>query len=136
MPVTGRKTFLDDIRNRIYEDFGALDVHTIAASATNDHIDAAYQPLDENAADFEHWVGDAVSSLLSLQGIDDTPVFRRDRISNQMQQVQMLMLEAPYLDDATLIRKLPNVAPDEYQAIMENRDVEAMARIGIASEME
>ena len=134
VPVTGRKTFLDDIRNRIYEDFGALDVHTIAASATNDHIDAAYQPLDENAADFEHWVGDAVSSLLSLQGIDDTPVFRRDRISNQMQQVQMLMLEAPYLDDATLIRKLPNVTPDEYQAIMENRDAEALSRIGIMSE--
>lgn len=132
VPVTGRKTFLDDIRNRIYEDFGALDVHTIAASATNDHIDAAYQPMDENAADFEHWVGDAISNLLSLQGIDDTPMFHRDRISNQMQQVQMLMLEAPYLDDATLIRKLPNVTPDEYQAIMENRDVEAMSRMGVS----
>lgn len=136
VPVVGRKTFLDDIRNRIYEDFGALDVHTIAASATNDHIDAAYQPLDENASDFEHWVGDAITSLLSLQGIDDTPMFHRERISNQMQQVQILMLEAPYLDDATLIRKLPNVSPDEYQAIMENRDVEAMSRIGITSEQE
>ena len=130
IPSASRKLFLDDIRNRIYEDFGALDVHTIAASATNDHIDAAYQPLDENAADFEHWVSDAIINLLSLQGIDDVPTFRRNRISNIREQVQTLMLEAPYLDDATLIRKLPNITPDEYQAIMENRDAEALMRMG------
>ena len=45
-PYTARKEFLTQMRSEIYEDFGALDVHTIAAGATNDHIDAAYQPLE------------------------------------------------------------------------------------------
>jgi len=129
LPYQARKAFLDDIRARIYEDFGGLDVHTVAAGATNDHIDAAYQPLDENAADFEHWVADAVTSLLSLQGIDDVPIFRRARISNQKEQVEMLVQEAMWLDERTILRKLPNVTPDEYQAIIDANEDEDIARM-------
>lgn len=129
IPHEARKAFLDDIRARIYEDFGALDVHTVAAGATNDHIDAAYQPLDENAADFEHWVADAVMQLLSLLGIDDVPQFRRSRISNQKEQVEMLVQEAAWLDERTILRKLPNLTPDEVQAILENNDDENMSRM-------
>lgn len=136
VPVNGRKVFLDDIRNRIYEDFGALDVHTIAASATNDHIDAAYQPLDENAADFEHWVSDAIIQLLELQGIEDVPIFRRNRISNQREQVEMLVQEAAWLDESTILRKLPNLTPDEAQAVIEGRENENMARMGIGGNVE
>lgn len=126
IPYQARQIFLDDMKARIYEDFGALDVHTIAAGATNDHIDAAYQPLEENAADFEHWVSDAIVQLLALQGIDDMPVFKPKRISNQMEQVQMLVQEANWLDAATIIRKLPNVDPEEYQAIVEAKENEQM----------
>lgn len=131
IPYQARKAFLDDMRARIYEDFGGLDVHTIAAGSTNDHIDAAYQPLDENAADFEHWVSDAISQLLALQGIDDTPIFRRARISNQKEQVDMLMAEAVYLDRATIVRKLPNLTPDEAQAALISADEEDIARFGL-----
>lgn len=131
IPYQARLTYLSDIRARIYEDFGGLDVHTVAAGATNDHIDAAYQPLDENAADFEHWVGDAIIQLLELQGIDDTPIFRRSRISNQLEQVQMLVAEAQWLDQATILRKLPNVTPDEYTAILENIRQEDMMRMEV-----
>lgn len=131
VPHQARKAFLDDLKSRIYEDFGALDVHAVAAGATNDHIDAAYQPLDENAADFEHWVGEAIMRLLELQGIEDVPIFKRSRISNQKEQVEMLVQEAAWLDAATIIRKLPNVTPDEYQAIMESSELEDMARLGV-----
>ena len=110
IPSASRKLFLDDIKNRIYDDFGALDVHTISAYSTNDHVDAAYQPLDENADDFEHWVGDAIEQLLALQGIEDTPIFRRNKISNQKTQIEMVLAEAPYLDRATVLRKLPNIS--------------------------
>lgn len=130
IPYQARKAFLDDIRARIYEDFGALDVHTVAAGATNDHIDAAYQPLDENAADFEHWVSDAIMQLLALQGIEDTPIFNRQRISNQKEQVEMVVQEAAWLDDATILRKLPNLTPDEVQAVLVGRDYEDMTRMG------
>lgn len=131
IPHEARKAYLDDIRARIYEDFGGLDVHTVAAGATNDHIDAAYQPLDENAADFEHWVSDAITQLLALQGIEDTPIFKRQRISNQKEQVEMLVQEAAWLDEATILRKLPNLTPDEVQAVLIASKDEDMARMGI-----
>lgn len=136
VPYQARKAFLDDIRARMYEDFGALDVHTIAAGATNDHIDAAYQPLDENAADFEHWVADAIIRLLQLQGIDDVPVFHRNRLSNGKEQVEMLVQEAAWLDRSTIIRKLPNLSIDERQAAIEQAEDEDMDRMGVGAASE
>lgn len=128
IPFQARQTYLDSIRAGIYEDFGALDVHTIAAGDTNDHIDAAYQPLDENADDFEYQIIRFVQQLLAIIGIEDTPVFKRNRISNQMEQVQMVMLEAQYLDDETILEKLPNVSIDEVQDILQRRGVENQTR--------
>lgn len=136
IPHEARKAYLDDIRARIYEDFGGLDVHTVAAGATNDHIDAAYQPLDENASDFEHWVSDAITQLLALQGIEDTPVFKRQRISNQKEQVEMLVQEAAWLDEVTILRKLPNLTPDEVVAVMLANEDADMERFGVGGEGE
>ena len=53
VPVTARKELLDSLHNQLYDDYGALDVHTISSGTTNDHIDASYQPVDEEADDFE-----------------------------------------------------------------------------------
>ena len=133
IPYEARKTYLDCIRNRIYEDFGALDVHTVAAGATNDHIDAAYQPMDEEAADFEFQVGDCIRQILALMGKDDSPVFKRNRISNQMEQVEMVVAEAQWLDTQTILQKLPNVSPDEVQAILDRNAAEDDQRMNFAS---
>lgn len=132
IPYQARQQFLTEIRSDIYEDFGALDVHTVAAGATNDHIDAAYQPLDENASDFETWVGEAIISLLALVGIDDEPVFTRNRISNQLEQVQMVIAEAQWLDTETVLKKLPNLTQEEVDAILERTEQEDMARFAAA----
>jgi hypothetical protein len=123
LPTTGRSVYLAEIKQRIYDDFGALDVHTVQASNTNDHIDAAYQPMDENAADFEHWVGDAIGQLLDIIGIKDTPIFRRNKVSNKGEEAEMALAEAPYIDKATLLRKLPNITPDEARAILANPQI-------------
>lgn len=131
-PYSARKQYLDDIRAQIYEDFGALDVHTVAAGATNDHIDAAYQPMDEEAADFEQQVSEFIQQVLSLMGVDDKPTFHRSRISNQAEQVQMVVQEAQWLDQETILRKLPNVRPDEVPAILDRLTGEEQNRMGVA----
>lgn len=131
IPYQARQAYLDGIRAGIYEDFGGLDVHTIAAGSTNDHIDAAYQPLDENADDFEYQIIKFVQQILALMGIEDTPVFKRNRISNQKEQVDMVMLEAQYLDDETILQKLPNITSDEIPGILYRRDIEASGRFDI-----
>ena len=132
VPYAARQAYLTTIRSEIYESFGALDVHAVAAGATNDHIDAAYQPLDENAADFEHWVAEALRQVLRLQGVDDSPVFKRNRISNQKEQVDMVVEEAQWLDHATVLRKLPNVTPEEAAAVLAATEAEEMGRFGLS----
>jgi hypothetical protein len=128
IPYNARKIYLDDIRAGIYEDFGGLDVHTIAAGATNDHIDAAYQPMDEEADDFEYQACEFVQQILALIGIEDTPVFKRNRISNEKEQVEMVMMEANYLDDETILSKLPNITIDEIAHILARKDIENNSR--------
>ena len=118
VPYQARQQYLDGIRAGIYEDFGGLDVHAVAAGATNDHIDAAYQPLDENASDFEWQVSEFIQRVLSLIGIEDTPVFNRTRISNQAEQAQIVAQEAQWLDTETILKKLPNIQPSEVQGIL------------------
>lgn len=128
VPYEARKEYLDEIRAGIYEDFGGLDVHTIAAGATNDHIEAAYQPMDEEADDFEYQIIEFIQQLLSLIGIEDYPTFKRNRISNQMEQTQMILSAAQYLDDETILAKLPFITVDEVKEILTKKDTEDESR--------
>lgn len=122
IPYNARQTYLDSIRAGIYEDFGGLDVHTIAAGATNDHIDAAYQPMDEQADEYEYQIIEFIQQLLKLIGLpDDTPIFKRNRISNEMEQTQMVIQAAEWLDDETVLNKLPFITVDEVTKILEEK---------------
>ncbi|MBP5728141.1 MAG: phage portal protein, partial [Clostridia bacterium] len=127
---------IDSLRAQIYEDYGGLDVHTIAAGATNDHIDAAYQPMDEEADDFEYQVIKAVRGILSIIGIDDMPIFKRNRISNSKEQVEMVMLTANYLDRETVLKKLPFLTVDEVENVLKNADAENESRFSLEEEQE
>jgi hypothetical protein len=102
IPTQARENFLNNIRSGLYEDFGVLDVHAVAAGATNDHIDASYQPMDEEADDFEYQVIQFIQQILSLMGVEDVPQFKRNRISNQKEQSEMIIMAAQYLDDKTV----------------------------------
>lgn len=124
IPYGARAAYLTEIRSGIYEDFGGLDVHAVAAGATNDHIDAAYQPMDEEADDFEYQVSEFVQQVLKLMGIEDTPVFKRNRISNEKEQTDMILSAADYLDEETILQKLPFVTVDEVANILAKKDVE------------
>ena len=119
VPYEGRQAYLDGIRASIYEDFGGLDVHAISAGSTNDHIDAAYQPLDEEADQFEIQVIEAVQRVLELMGIEDMPLFKRNRVSNLRETIEAVMLEANVLDRETVLELLPNVTVDMRAGILE-----------------
>ena len=122
IPYQARKEFLDQIRSGIYEDFGGLDVHTISAGSTNDHIEAGYQPLDEQADDYEYEIIQTIQNLLNLIGIEEqTPLFNRNRISNQKEKTDMVIECANYLDEETTLRHLPFITPDEVDDILERK---------------
>ena len=127
VPYQSRGEYLKMIRESIYEDFGGLDVHQVSADSTNDHLEAAYQPLDENADDFEYQCIKFVRQILALMGIDDTPLFKRNKISNQREQTEMIASMAHYLDDETILAKLPWITVDEIPEIIRRKQLEGMS---------
>lgn len=132
IPYQAREQYLQTIRAEIYEGFGGLDVHTIAAGATNDHIDAAYQPLDENADDFEKQIIECVQKIGGLIGLSNeeaTPLFKRNRVSNQSELTDMVLQAAQYLDDETVLRHLPFITVDEVKNILSRKAAEEQKQV-------
>lgn len=138
VPYNSREACLNRIRQNIYQDFGALDVTNIGAGAnlTATEIRAAYQTMDEEADDFEYQVNEFIQQVLALKGIEDYPIFFRNRIGNQKEETEMIMLAANYLDDETVLKKLPFVTVDEVQSILLKRDLETAGRLPIQTEKE
>lgn len=130
IPHEARDAFLSHIRKRIYEDFGALDVTELSGGQkTATEINSAYQPMDEEADDFEYQLIEFVQQVLSLQGIEDTPVFKRNRIANQKEQTDMITECAEYLDAQTILELLPFISKDQIPEIMARRDAEQVANL-------
>ena len=63
-----------------------------------------------------------------MMGIDDTPIFVRNRVSNQKEQTEMILLAAQYLDQQTVLEKLPWITVDEIDGILERTDGETFGR--------
>ena len=118
IPYNARNEALKQIRNQMYENFGGFDVHTVEAGATNDHIEAAYWPMDEEADAFEYQLITSIRMILDMMGIEDVPVFIRNRVSNQKEQTDMILSAASYLDNETILKKLPWITVDEVDGIL------------------
>ena len=129
VPYQSREAYLQILRDDLYKDFMALDVEKIAAgSVTATQIEAAYEPLNEKADELEMCLFDFFDRLLFVAGIEDTPSFDRSRISNQTEVTQMVLSAAEYLDDETILRKLPFLAADEIDGVLERKDAEETER--------
>lgn len=123
VPYQARQTMLELLRKDIYEDFQALDVNTLSASAkTTQEIQASYQAQDNKCADFEYYLIDFVQKILELAGIDDEPTFRWNRVVNQAEQTAMLLTAQDYLTDEVLIKHLPFLTPEEADDVIKNRE--------------
>ena len=131
VPHQGRLSFLEALEKSMYRDFGAMDVRDLTAGATNDHIDAAYQALDEEADQLELQVIEAVRQQLKLMGIDDTPRFSRSKAKNITELTNAVMASAQYLDAEAVLDHLPFITVDEKDAILQRMDAEDARRLRV-----
>lgn len=128
-PYNAREAYLDRIERSIYRDFGAFNPMDITSrQATATEINAAYQPMDEEADAFEYQAIEFIQQILKLQGMEGTPTFKRNRISNQSEQVTMVMSEAEVLDTETILELLPNITIDQIPEILARRAAENAGR--------
>lgn len=107
IPVEAREALLSRLSDDLYRDFQMLDTTKIqGGQKTATEITAAYQQMDNKVDEFEYCVGDFLYQLFALIGIDDDPTFTRSKIVNQLEQTQMVLLAASYLDDETILSKI------------------------------
>lgn len=138
IPHDATSAFLASIEKQIYRDFGAFNPADVAASGTitATQILAAYQTQDEEADAFEYQVIECVQQILRLRGIEATPQFKRNRIANQTEQVNMILAEADHLDEATILDLLPNITPEMAEKILASKNSEEAARYQDQDEIE
>ena len=129
IPVEAREALLSRISDDLYRDFQMLDVTKLqGGQKTATEINAAYQPMDNKVDQFEYCVIDFLQALFKIVGIEDEPSFTRSKVTNQLEQTQMVLLAANYLDDETILNKLPWLTQEEVAEILKRKAAEDFER--------
>lgn len=129
VPYQSRETYLSRLEKDLYKDSMALDTEQIAAGqVTATQIEAAYEPLNEKTDEFELCIHEFINGILAVAGIEDTATFKRSQIVNRKEETEMLLLASEYLDDETILRKLPFLTEDEIEGILQRKDAEEVNR--------
>ena len=129
IPYQARMTALADLRDSLYRDAMALDTDKISAgNITATAINAAYENLDLKCDRFEMCVSDFIDGLLKLIDVEDSPTFKRTKVTNMTEETQMVLSAAQYLDPETVLKHLPFLSPDEVDGIMEKMEEQEAAR--------
>ena len=132
IPYESRIAYLDRLEEDLYKDFGALKVDIISSSATTaTQINAAYLPLDCKTDQYEYECIEFVRNILKLQGIEDIPQFKRNKIANQSEATTMILQASNYLDNETVLKHLPFLSPDEIETILKNKEKEEAERFSV-----
>lgn len=129
IPYAGRQVLLDSLRESLYRDAMALDTDKMTAgNITATAIQSSYENLSMKCDEFETCVTDFIYGLLELIGIDDAPTFTRSKIINMAEDTQMVLSAAQYLDNKTILEKLPFINHDEVDDILERLTDEEAGR--------
>lgn len=129
IPVEAREALLSRISDDLYRDFQMLDVTKLqGGQKTATEINAAYQSMDNKVDQFEYCVIDFLQELFKIVGIEDEPSFTRSKVTNQLEQTQMVLLAANYLDDETILNKLPWLTQEEVAEILKRKATEDIER--------
>lgn len=129
VPYQSRETYLNRLENDMYNDFMALNIRGISAgNNTATAIEAAYEPLNNKADRYEYCVILFIQGLLELANVKDTPTFKRSKLINATEETNMVLAAANYLDNKTILEKLPFVSVDEIDEILARKAEEEMGR--------
>lgn len=129
VPYNARESYLTRLENDLYRDAMIVNMEAVSAgNTTATAILASYEPQDDKADEFQDCVTETINGILELLGIEDTPTFTRSRIINELEVTQMVLSSAQYLDDETILKKLPFISASEVDDILGRMDKEEMER--------
>lgn len=112
-PYAGHQTAIDVLTKRLYDDFQAFDASAVTAgNQTATAIKASYVPLDLKTDRLERQLTGFINGILKLAGIDDKPTYTRNKIINSQEEMQTLLMAAPYADDEYVTTKALTILGD------------------------
>lgn len=130
-PYVGTQNAIDTLEKRLYQDFQAFDASAVqAGNQTATAIKASYVPLDLKTDKFERQVTEFIQGILTLAGIDDEPTYTRNQIINKTEEIQAVLMLAPYVTQEYLTRKLLTILGDADMVddILKQMDAEDLDR--------
>lgn len=131
-PFQGTKVTIDELNDRLYEDFQAFDAKSMTASDMSaTAIAAGYTRLDMKCDKLERQVTRCINAILKLAGIDDNPAYTRNRIINRTEETQRIIMQAQFLDDEYILKALLTINGDidQYEDIAKRMDAEGANRL-------
>ena len=136
IPYQSRETYLTRLENDMYYDSMTMNAKDITSgNVTATAIRAAYDNLDQAAAEMRMCVENAIEQILTLAGIEDKPKFKLNRISNDTELTTNILAAAQYLDTKTILEKLPFVEDEEIEDIMDRLTEEESERFQAVKEV-
>lgn len=137
VPFAASSEALNRLRDQLYQDFMALRVEHISAGATNDQIQAAYEPINQKTDQFEYQVTDFILGILKIAGIDDEPTYSRSQMSNRSETLGNILQAAEYLDSEYITRKILTLLgdADAIDEVLEHKLAEEAARYQVQMQM-
>lgn len=128
-PTNARMVTKEALRADLYRDAMALDTEVLkAGNVTATQINAAYEPLNEAADEFEFCTIQYILSLLELIGVDDYPKFTRSIERNKAEETQMVLQAASVLDADTIVDCLPFLTPEQKEEVKRKNAAEEIER--------
>lgn len=129
VPHEARDAYLDRLEHQLYNDAMALNTAEITnGNVTATAIQASYEPLNNKTDEYEYCVRDCINNILLIAEIEDEPTFKRSMMANQLEVTQMVLSAAEYLDEETILKKLPFIDDTEIEDILSKMEKEETDR--------
>ncbi len=113
IPYEAREKILDRLEKDLYKDYMALNIDEIKGGAvTATQIEAAYEPINAKADEWEYQVIEFVQGILALAGVEDEPTFTRSIMVNASENVQTVLNASEVLDREYVTEKVLTILGD------------------------
>lgn len=113
IPYDAREKLLERLERDLYKDYMALNVDEIKGGAvTATQIEAAYEPMNAKADQYEYQIIKFINGILNVAGIEDEPSFTRSKLVNVNESVTTVLAAAQALDTDYVTEKVLNLFGD------------------------
>lgn len=128
-----RKVILDELRDRLFEDFQAVDTRKSSANMTATEIRSAYNGLNRKCDMIEAYLDEFIRNVLKLLGFDNEVWhYQRAVEINQTEAINNAIAAAPFMGDEATTKTICEIEgkTDEFESIQQAKIADDLGGLG------